>query len=177
MINLQIQIADRDRANLNALARQFPREMLQANGRAASIVKRKMRAAMSKGGGTPDVPAFAALDPLTVILKGRSKPGGVLAESGSIVSYRLGIAQVVGWPDGLKGIALAFQSSQTRPTTPQERQRFHIRAPGLEAPAMYDRPGRPVLEPLSATVNRDFPKWIMGAATKIIGKKLAKKGF
>jgi len=177
MINLQIQIADRDRANLNALARQFPREMLQANGRAASIVKRKMRAAMSKGGGTPDVPSFAALDPLTVIIKGRSQPGGVLAESGSIVSYRLGITQVVGWPDGLKGIALAFQSAQTRETTPQERQRFHILAPGLDAPAMYARPERPVLEPLSATVNRDFPKWIMGAATKIIGKKLAKKGF
>lgn len=177
MINIGITLNERDKANLNALARQFPREMLQANGRAASIVKRKLRSAMAKGGGTADVPSFAALDPITVALKGRSQPGGVLADSGVIVSYRLGITQIVGWPDKLQGIASAFQSAETRPNTPQERQRFHIRAPGLDIPTQYARPARPAIEPLSATVNRDYPKWIMGAATKIIGKKLAKRGF
>jgi len=177
MINLQIQIADRDRANLNALARQFPREMLQANGRAASIVKRKMRAAMSKGGGTPDVPGFAALAPLTVALTQRSQPGGILADSSAIVSYRLGSAQIVGWPDKLQGLAQSFQSAETRPTTVGERRSFHVRAPAFGSVPTYARPARPVIEPLTLTINREYPRWIMGAATKIIGKKLAKRGF
>jgi hypothetical protein len=177
MINLQVTVSERDRANINALAREFPREMLQANGRAASIVKRKVRAAMSRGGGTPDVPSFAALHPLTVALKARSQPGGILADGSVIVSYRLGKAQIIGWPDKLQGIAQAFQSAQSRETTKQERRMFHIRAPGIEDIPAYARPARPVIEPLSATVDRDYPKWIMGAATKIIGKKLAKRGF
>jgi len=177
MINLSITLSERDRANLDALAKLFPREMVQANGRAASIVKRKMRAAMTKGGGTPDVPAFAALDPITVALKRRSQPGGMLGDSGVIVSYRLGIAQIVGWPDRLQDMASSFQSPQTFALGIESRQWLHTHAPGMDVPATYDRPPRPVVEPLSATVNRDFPKWIMGAATKIIGKKLAKKGF
>jgi hypothetical protein len=177
MINLSITLNERDRANLDALAKLFPREMVQANGRAASIVKRKLRAAMSKGGGTPDVPAFAALDPITVALKRRSQPGGMLGDSGVIVSYRLGIAQIVGWPDRLQGMASSFQSPETHPTDADERYFFHKNVPQFGSVPTYMRPARPVIEPLSATVNRDFPKWIMGAATKIIGKKLAKKGF
>ena len=126
MINLSITLSERDRANLDALAKLFPREMVQANGRAASIVKRKLRAAMSKGGGTPDEPTFAALDPLTVALKGRSKPGGVLAESGHIVMYRLGFTLVVGWPDKMQSNAQDFQSAETRPTKEFERHSDRI---------------------------------------------------
>lgn len=177
MINMEITFSERDRASFNALARQFPREMLRANGQAASIVKRKMRAAMRRGGGTPDVPAFAPLHPLSVAFNGRSQPGGILAEPSVIVSYRLGTVQVVGWPDRVQGLALAFQSAKSRPTTKAERRRFHIRAPGFLDIKTYNRPARPVVDPLAESVNRDYPRWVMGAATKLIAKTLAKKGF
>jgi hypothetical protein len=177
MINLSITLSERDRANLNQLARQFPREMMQANGRAASVVKRRVRYAMSNGGGYAGVPTFAPLQPLTVALKGRSDIGGVLADPLKIVMYRLGFTQVVGWPNKMQGIASAFQSAEMRPTEKWERKYIHIRAPEFGSVPTYMRPARPVIEPLSAAVASEYPKWIMGAATKIIGKKLAKKGF
>jgi hypothetical protein len=89
--------------------------MLQDNGRAASVVKRKLRAAMSKGGGTPDVPSFAALHQNTVALKARSQPGGILADGSVIVSDRLGKAQIIGWPDKLQGIAQALEGTCEEP--------------------------------------------------------------
>ena len=178
MIGLSIEFDGRDKANFDQLSRQFPREMVRANGFAASIVKRKFRAEMKKGGGK-DIPSFVPPGYLTAALGNGVPLGGKLAGPGVIVSYKRGDAQIVGWVDGLADLGSIFQSEESRPTTGKERMMFHRR--GLSGvsgqPSWYSRPARPVTGPLIKAVAPEYPRWFQGAAEKLIGKTLAKAGF
>lgn len=176
MIEMRIQFSGEDLAKWRQLQAQFPAEMIRANGRAASIVRRKMRAALKKGGGTKDVPALAPLHPVTMELTGRALPGGKLAQPELVVMYRLGKAQIVGWPDGLTNYASAFQSAQSSEMSKSVRHYMHRRrVKGI--PSWYARPARPVVEPLLASVAPQYTGWFQGAAVKLIEKSLAKQGF
>jgi hypothetical protein len=176
MIELQVTFSEKSKQNLADLSRQFPREMVRANGRAASIVKRKFRAAMRRGGGTSDVPALAPHSAVTQLMHGSGPLGGKLAEPALIVSYRLGVAQVVGWAGSLNNWAAAFQDQEFRPTGERERAYMH-KALGNQVPGYYVRPARPVVDPLIKAVAPQYPRWFEGAAKKLIEKSLAKQGF
>ena len=158
-------------AAFTALAKAYPREMVRANGRAASIVKRKMRAELKRGGGK-DIPSFAPLSTLSREVFHRTRLGGILSEPHTIVSYKRGADQIVGWVDGLEATGAAFQKELFRPTEAHERRYIHRAGASHVSghPATYYRPARPVIEPLMAACAPDYPKWFMGAAEKLIEK-------
>lgn len=180
MITLDIHADPKCAAQFKQLSAQFPNEMRRANGRAASIVRGKLRSVMKSGGGTNGVPGFVSLHALTVTLRnGRTDAGGKLADSRSIVMFRRGNAQVVGWPGSLAGFASAFQESQTREMVKDEICHLYRNSGWTHdrIDRTFARPARPVVDPLMRGVSKDYPRWVMGAATKLINKTLTKRGF
>ena len=176
MIELTIKFDDKTARDFTQLSSQFPKEMARANGRAASTVKRRMRSAMEKGGGTGGIPTFAPLHPTTIWLSGNHAPGGKLTASSAIVSYKLGTAQVVGWLSALDKWASSLQTAEQHEMPTDERHYMHMRKVP-DVPSFYARPARPVVDPLVASVAPLYPKWFEGAAVKLINKSLAKQGF
>jgi len=175
MIGLSLQFNGRELAAFGQLARQFPKEMRSANGRAANTVKRKMIAAMKAGGGK-DIPSFAPMSILSNDAFHRYAVGGRLSDPSGIVSFKRGNDQIIGWVDGLAPTAALFQKELGRDT--EKHERYLIHRSGLSGiskqPSWYKRPARPVIAPLVHAVAPEYPKWVESAATKLIEKKLIK---
>ena len=178
MIELQINANMGQLAEWNKLAAMFPREARRAQGRAANTVKRKMIAAMKKGGGTKDVPRLAPKHAITIALTGDRPIGGLLAEPNRIVAFRRGETQIVGWPNGLEKAGSRFQSGATRPMEDAERRYLYLRMakktgtrPAKISP-IYMRPERPVVMPLGESVAKDYPRWMLSSLTKQVAAAL-----
>lgn len=176
MIALELHLDSSQLAQFRRMAVMFPRQANYAMGRVAFNLRSKMRAAMRRGGGTADVPAFAPHHPLTNLLRKPHKLGGVLAESNRIVMFRRGSTQVIGWPDSLSQWGEWFQTAEDRPTTALERRIQHQRTPaGTPIPKAYSRPARPVVDPLVDRNKQHFGRWMLEELTKQIDKELAKQ--
>jgi len=178
-------------------ARAFPQEMRNAAGQVASVIGRRMRKVMKDGGGVHGASRFQAQALLTNFLRGggRGGLGGVLANPKSIVWYRDGkFNQVIGFLSGLDKYAQAFQSSERRPFTTEERHQFYRR--GIRGKveeyagvkfnkreaelaafrAGYNRPARPVVQPVVENAAPELPRWMHGAFVKALQRAQAKRG-
>ncbi len=170
-------------APLRKLAREFPREMYRAEGRAASIIARKIRASVRRLGNkdTGNLPALADLS--TSLRPGR-QPGGVLGENGSQlcrVQRRSG-GIYAGYVAGVEGVFSRWQMGGFSMLDDHVRQAIHISLrrrgiAGYEVPQVAEQPPRPVVEPIARVAAQEFPRWVYSAMSKIVNKTLDRKGL
>jgi hypothetical protein len=166
---------------MRELQRLFPGEMRAALGRAGAAYRGRMRKIMRTGGGQYGVPKFRPLAALTLLLSSPHKIGGVLANSSAIQMYNSGGRVTIGWISSLVKYASAIQDPESREKTAAERRHLHVVLGRRQwnDPAMiaspYNRPARPVMAPFAAAHRLEFPRWIEGAAGKLLARKLGSK--
>ena len=143
-------------------------------GRACAGLKKKFVEVMQKSGGVQGVPKFKDFEDFTKTLRektGRTATmGGMLADRGSVVSFKRNGYQVIGWPDYLADTACAFQEGRGGPksekwfTDPEWRRVWH-RAAGLkDIPRQYTHNARQVIDPYFMDyVKRNLDEWARGA--------------
>lgn len=125
-------------------------------GRACAGLKKKFYKVMQNSGGVEGVPKFKDFEDFTKTLRAKAgrtaKMGGLLADRGSVVSFKRGGAQVIGWPDYLANTACAFQEGRGGPksekwfTDPEWRRAWH-RSGLKDIPRAYVHNERPVIDP------------------------------
>jgi len=167
---------------LRELAKHFPAETRRASGWVASTLLKRMRRVMASGGGVHGAPKFEPWAFITAALRGRGPIGGVLARPSSFVMYKSRNSIVLGWPSGLDEYGSAFQTAEKREFSKDERKAIY-RATGWDRTVIhavrsfgYDRPARPVIEPVVEGARPEIPKWLTVAAIKAIAnsKRAAK---
>jgi hypothetical protein len=172
-------------------AKVFPKEVRSAFGRVASTVRNRMRKAMRIGGGIHGVPPFPIHAAITNFLRGYHPIGGKLTLPHMIQAFKpKQDVQMIGFLTALDPYARAFQSASKRPFTKEERRMMYIR--GIKGKEMehdgakwntglmefvrkgYDRPARPIVDPLVVNASPELPKWINGAFHKALmrGKQM-----
>ena len=163
---------------LQALAKICPKECERAQLRAASIMPRKIVAAVrglnvqGAGGKLP------ALSDLSRALR-HQKPGGLLTSEKGLCRVMTSNGKlVVGFVGRVANVAELWQEGGTKPVSVSQRRRMHIilgkkGLSAIEVPMQSIQPQRLVVDPLAETFGREMPKWIFGALEKIIDKKLA----
>jgi hypothetical protein len=163
-------------------AKAFPKEVRSAFGVVANTIARQMRKAMRVGGGVYGVPSFAPHNVLSTFLRGPRPIGGKLTLPHMIQAYKpKQDMQMIGFLTDLDPYARAFQTSSVRPFTKEERRmfyrrgirgkqeeyagvKFNVRSAELASMrAGYNRPGRPVIDPVVANANPMLSKWLKGA--------------
>lgn len=149
--------------------------------RACKNLKSKFAKILSKGGGVEGVPKFKDFEEFTKELraiqnKSNAPMGGILAEKSSIVSYKIGNTQYIGWPDRLAEWAVNFQDgvggkySENKFTDPYFRAQYH-RMGIKDVPHEYvHNPRRIIPEPFGSYVDRYLEEW----ARAIYYKQLAR---
>lgn len=152
-------------------------------GRACSALKRQLVQIMQQGGGLHGVPKFRDFEDFTKEVRklrgidGRPM-GGVLADKARIVAFKRNGYQVVGWPDSMSRLVVAFQDGQGVEKKdeaftfwPSTRYALHKR--GIrDVPRYYVHNPRPIIEPYwHEHVRLNLDDW----ATKIYYKDLAKQ--
>ena len=181
MMAIKLDATGDTRRLLARYERTFPKTARGAHNAVASRVQNRFRKVMRQGGGCDGVPKFAPVGALTAALHPAvNHPGGVLAEKQLIVKYKKADAWYIGWVDAhgkspasaLAQWASRFQSAVSYPWHPDHKRYLGIMAKrgaaavsGLMG-AEYRNPARPVVEPLSETVARDYPKLFLEAFNK-----------
>ena len=162
---------------LKRLSQRFPRQTYKGMGRAAASVRAKLRKVMRNGGGIEGVPEFNPADPDTDTLNeyfGREerKLGGKLTMSSAIQMFRNGRGNLtIGFITPLEAYARMFQTEDNRPLS--EGERLIYRNAMVDSDS-YNRPARPILEPFSKAIRRDFLRWTIRATQKILQKEAKK---
>lgn len=182
MVGLTVEMDPRTPKTMNQLARQFPREMRRAQGRAASIVARKMRSAMRRM-GNKDTGKLEPLSELRLALHPDMPAGGKLATQATqlIKVQRRGGSIYVGFIPALDGVASRWQDGGSSPMTDRTRRALRIMlAHGarrdVQVPHVADQPQRHVIAPIAKVAAREYPRWVESAAAKLIDKTLTKAG-
>lgn len=173
-----LELRREDTRRIARLASEWPREARRAHAAVAAIYRNKLGSALESQGGKYGVPRFAPPSRVTRALRWRNTVGGVLTRRESVVRYRRGDAQVIGWPDGLEPYATPFQTSETRDFTRDERRSLwaRMRARGVapakirEALDRYVRPARPVIQPFGEYVAREWPSTLARRLEAMIAK-------
>jgi len=162
---------------LRELARTAPKECEKAQLRAASIMPRKITAAMrslnlkNSGGKLP------ALSDLSTAMRD-NKPGGKLtSQRGLCRIMNINGKLVAGFVGNVANVAANWQDGGTRSLSIYERRYIHIAlskrgARGVIVPTVAQQPKRLIVEPLAVTFGKEMPKWILGALNKEIDKKM-----
>lgn len=178
-MSLNVKLDPASEARLKSLCARFPQFVRRAAGRSASIARARLRRVMRTGGGTDGVPVFAAYDPTTVAwhfggkVKKSNRLGGTLSSSSSIVMFRRGEEQIIGWPDYLAPWASAFQNSERYTLTKSQRRLFHT-CGRQDVPAEYNRAARPVIAPFVESVRREYRAWFLGNMEKLAAGEIGK---
>lgn len=170
-----VSLASDSRANLRRLEREMPRTMRAAFGAAATRAQRRLRKVMKRGGGVYGVEHFAPHSEVSVALRPGQQMGGVLADTKSIVKYRIKDGQYIGWPDALESWAERFQESATRPTTGKERRYVAIRG-GVRKFDTYDRPERDVISSFAKDLARNWSAMVADRFDYYYRRNLARYG-
>lgn len=164
---------------LHRLARKAPKACERAQLRAASIMPRKILAAMrtlnlkDAGGKLP------GLSEVSLAMRTR-KPGGKLtAERGLCRVMNVNGKLVAGFVGRVENVAALWQEGGTKPIHPHVRRMMHIvmskhGARGVIVPTVAEQPQRLVVEPLAKSFGREMPRWILGALEKEIDKNIGK---
>lgn len=183
MIGIALEFKGDDYRELSRLERETPKTFRSAHALAARRAANALRSVMKYGGLEKyGVPKFAERHWLTMAIRGgrANRHGGLLAEPRSIVCYRYRYGQAIGWPDRLASWASCYQDAVTkRPMTKSERRMLYInyksRLGGRKVPAYYEKPARPVIDPLTDYLKDAFPGYVLDALEKRV-KALIKKG-
>lgn len=148
-------------------------------GRAVSGLKKQFAKIVTSAGGVYGVPKFKNFERFTQQFRAatnRTAPmGGVLADKRRIVAYKRNGWQIIGWPDALDRVAVAFQdgeggrAAENFLNDPQERAWLHRR--GIrDIPRTYTHnPRRIIPEPFGSHVRTNLDNW----ARNIYYKQLA----
>lgn len=149
-------------------------------GRAVSGLKKKFVSTVAAGGGSNGVPKFRDFEDFTTEyrrVRGVSSPmGGVLAEKRSVVAYKRGKAQVIGWHDALGEVARHFQDgfggADAEAMFTDARQRRYIHKRGVkDVPRSYVHNPRPVINPYFLQyVKAHLDEWARQAYFKGLAK-------
>lgn len=160
-----------------------PRLFRRSFGRACSGLKKQLAQIMRQGGGVQGVPKFRDYEAFTAEYRRETDRdptgpiGGVLADKRRIVAFKRNGYQVIGWPDELARLALAFQDGRGGAEAQQwlentRVRRFMHRAGIASVPTQYVHNPRMVIEPhFHKHVEAHLEEW----ATKIFYKDLARQ--
>lgn len=184
-LGLDVEYDPRELKPFTAVARRFPRELYRAQGRAASIVARKFRSAVARGGNR-DTGRLAPLSPLRLALRPSQPMGGVLgSEARSLVRVqRRSGAVYAGYISRVEGVFSRWQSGGRMAIGDRARSALYrklhylgVAADAIEIGEMAVQPARPVTEPIAAVARREFPRWVLGNLNKMIDRTLTRKGY
>jgi hypothetical protein len=167
---------------LLTLARRFPNEVKRAQLRSASIVVRKIRAAVQRM-GTKDTGSLPPLSSLRQVLWPSEPAGGVLTRNASALCrvQRRGPVLHAGYVEGVEGVFSRWQEGGSTPLEPFVRSQLHrMLAYGGQrnttVPDVAEQPARPVIAPIFRITSKEYPAWVLGAALKQIDKTLGRAG-
>lgn len=164
---------------LRELAKTAPKECERAQLRAASIMPRKITAAMKSLNLKDSGGKLPALSDLSNAIRAQ-KPGGKLtSERGLCRIMNVGGKLVAGFVGNVSKSASKWQDGGTRPVSIAQRAWLlkKLAKYGAETviiPIVAEQPKRLIVEPLAVTFGKQMPKWILGALNKQIDKKLAR---
>lgn len=179
-VPLRIAFEGADLRRFTRLSRIFPGEMRRAQGRAGSIVVRKIRGAVSRLGNA-DTGRLPPLSPISSALRPTRAPGGVLADPALIRLQNRGGYIHAGAISRVEGVFSRWQDGGSRPLDALQRAWLHrslayAGAPGLDVPETATQPERQVIAPIAAVTAREWPRWVRSAAVKLIEKTLGRAG-
>ena len=150
---------------MKRLERETPRLFRRAYFDGIKRVHNAFKSIMKKQGGH-GAPTFAPRQPMTLTLHPGTKPGGVLSDPKRIVIDNLGgDARRVGWVGTLDKWAVKYQTAQAYTFTQNDRHYWRRRRVD-PVPATYDRPSRPVVQPLHGYIARHFAVYVLEAYNK-----------
>ena len=166
MMEISFQPDRESLRTLSRLERDTPRLFRRAYFDGVTRVRSAFRAIMRKAGGRDGVPSFVPRHWMTLQIHPGTRPGGVLAEKNRIVMYSLGgDARFVGWVGTLHKWAEKYQTAETYTWTTLQRAMWH-RMRIHDIPANYDRPARPVVEPLHTYLAANFARYVLESYNK-----------
>jgi hypothetical protein len=178
---LSVTFQKRDTEVFERLARETPKTMRSAVGRAFSILRRNIIKVM-QGGDATYIPALRTWHPLTARITRVRKFGGVLADPSKIQLYKQDNVFKVGWLSRMEGAARAWQESDTYALQNPQRRMMHIILSRVGEknhsliPMVYQRPTRDVITTLANNTADKMVGWIQGAYEKEVQRQL-KKGW
>lgn len=179
MIQIQLELAGESRAHLARLEREAPRTFRGAHAAAATYACNRLRKIVREFGGPKyGIPKFAPRHEMTTMIAPWRRPFGRLADKESIVCFKRGEGQVVGWVDNLAGWASGVQGAARHEFEARHRAALHLRYHALDGyriPTYYDRPARLVIAPFAEHLQKEFPAMVLERFnSKVAG--LLKKG-
>ena len=160
---------------LDAAAVAFPRELDKALGRAASILKRQVRAAVS---GRSAIAPLRPLDTVTILLHGNLPLGGVLSDMAHIRVSRTGrYTRSVGPAEYMERLFSLWQDGGTTRVGDKGVRHALYRALGRlgqaglvkSMPLAYE--GRPVIPKITENAKPLFRTWILGALDNALKRR------
>ena len=162
------------------------RLMQRSFGRACSGLKQKFARVTTEGGGVCGVPKFKDFEDFTKQLReldgktGRLM-GGVLADKRRIVAFKRNGYQVIGWPDSMSRLAVAFQDGKGVEKKDEgfmfwPSTRYALHRKGIrDIPRYYvHNPRRIIPEPFGGFVQEHLEEWARGVFYKDLAKQMMK---
>ena len=158
---------------LKRLERDTPVTFMSAYAGAVRRAWHALKALMRKEGGKY-APHFAPRQPSTLALHPGTKPGGVLANPKMMYYRKTGPGQFyLSWVGTLgEWGAKNYQAGKTYAMSPGQRQFFYRRR--VDAPQVYDRPARPVIEPLHGYLSTHFAQYVTETYNRIAARRRAR---
>lgn len=157
------------------------RLMTRSFGRACSGLKKKFTQVVTGAGGINGVPKFKDFEDFTKTLRNvrgtSSRPmGGKLAEKKSVVAFKRGGWQIIGWPDRLAEWAVKFQDAVGNNDLNNNRFRHWLHSRGIhDIPRVYTRnPRRVIPEPFGKYVEQNLKDWAKSAFYKELARQFAR---
>lgn len=157
-------------------------------GRACHGLKKKFADVMKNAGGVLGVPKFKDFEDFTKQLReldgktGRPM-GGVLADKTHIVAFKRNGYQVIGWPDSMSRLAVAFQDGQGVEKKDEDftfwpSTRYALHKRGIrDIPRYYVHNPRNVIpDPFCDYVKAHLDEWAKGAYYKELARQMSKQG-
>lgn len=164
MVALSFQPDRESLRTLSRLERETPKTFAYAYRGAVARSLKALKALMRQQGGKY-APAFAPRRTMTTTLHPGRKPGGVLADPKRMYYKKLGPASfLLSWVGTLGDWgATHYQEGKTYTFSQDQRAYFHKVLRSKDVPYVYDRPARPVIEPLHKYLAANFARYFMEA--------------
>ena len=159
---------------MKRLERETPKTFETAYKGAVKHSLNALKALMRWQGGKY-APRFAPRQEMTLTLHGGTPPGGRLANPKMMYYKKTGPRQFfLSWVGTLgEWGAKHYQTGETYAMPQALRHFFHKRGV-KDVPHVYDRPARPIIEPLHGYLATHFIKYVMKSYDSIVAKRRAK---
>lgn len=159
---------------LERLERETPKTFETAYKGAVRRSWQALKALMKQQGGKY-APAFAPRQDMTLTLHRGTKPGGVLSDPKRMYYKKTGPWQFyLSWVGTLgEWGAKHYQTGKTYAMSQAQRRYCHTRGV-KDVPHVYDRPARPIIEPLHGYLATHFIRYVMEIYNKTVASRRAK---